>query len=81
MGPVPTGTSPLQLFDTAAPGAGPMESQNITGKRQDFLPPNTALQSIASQTLGEVHLPGELVLALIEGYGRLNKFSGHIGRY
>lgn len=70
-GPVPTGTSPLTRSDGVVLGGQEVDSQKRDLRQRDqCLPHNPVLgnSKLAIQTLGEVHLPDELVIAFIEGY-------------
>lgn len=70
-GPVPNDMPSLARSHPVVMGAQPADSQqHDLRQREQFLPHNPHLgnRKLADQTLGEVHLPGELVIALIEGY-------------
>lgn len=72
--PVPTGTSQLLQYDTVAPRGQPVDSGHAVCQSPDFPRDMT----LAGQTLGEVSIPSELVLSLIEGYRRLSHSFGHV---
>lgn len=65
-----TSTSQLLPFDLVPPEGQPISPRHAMRQRPDFLPSDSSLgkKILAGQTLGEVHIPGELVSTLIEMY-------------
>lgn len=74
--PEPTGTSQLLQSDLGALERQPVDFGHSMCQCPDFLPPRSlGKRTLAGQTLGEVHIPSELALSLVQEYYRLNPSS------